>query len=145
MSSNSSTSSSSSSGNNNNSSQTTNSFCDVLAWLGAATARGGLRSEPRLSVRAPVRLVAPIDPNERAVELFDAETRDITPGGMCLVAAWRPTPGQVCKVELPAVAGPLDNESGVKRSLTSLRCRVCYTVPDGEGAFRTGLTFLAAA
>ena len=127
-----------------NSSQN-NSFCDVLEWLGAASARGGLRGEPRLTVRAPVRLVAPIDPAERAVELFDAETRDITPGGMCLVAAWRPTPGQVCKVELPAVTGMADNESGVKTSLTSLRCRVCYTVPDGEGNFRTGLTFLAAA
>jgi hypothetical protein len=92
-----------------------------------------------------VRLVAPIDPNERAVELFDAETRDITPGGMCLVAAWRPTPGQVCKVELPAVAAPSDNESGVMKCLTSLRCRVCYTVPDADGNFRTGLTFLAAA
>jgi hypothetical protein len=123
----------------------TNSFCDVLAWLGAASARGSLRSEPRLSVRAPVRLVAPIDPAERAVELFDAETRDITPGGMCLVAAWRPKPGQTCMVELPATAAASDNESGVKRCLTTLRCRVCYTVPDAEGNYRTGLTFLAAA
>jgi hypothetical protein len=127
------------------SSSQTNSFCDVLAWLGAATARGGLRSEPRLSVRAPVRLVAPIDPDERAVELFDAETRDITPGGMCLVAAWRPTLGQTCKVELPAAASASDNEAGVKKYSTTLRARVCYTVPDEDGGFRTGLTFLAAA
>jgi hypothetical protein len=120
-----------------------NSFCDVLAWLGAATAGGGVRGEPRVSVRAPVRLVAPIDPAERAVELFDAETLDITPGGLCLVAAWRPTPGQTCRVELPAA--PASNATGgAAARLITLHCRVCYTVADRAGHYRTGLTFLAA-
>jgi hypothetical protein len=112
------------------------SFSDVLAWLGHASTGGRLRSEPRLSVRAPVRLVAPLDPAERAVELFDAETRDITPGGVCIVAPWRPKPGQLCKVELPG---------GVHSVMTTLRCQVSYTVPEENGNHRTGLTFLAAA
>ena len=121
-----------------------NSFCDVLVWLRHASTGGRLRGEPRLSVRAPVRLVAPLDPAERAVELFDAETRDITPGGICLVAPWRPKPGQTCKVELPGDAGS-NNPAGVRSSITTLRCQVCYTVPEENGNYRTGLTFLAAA
>jgi hypothetical protein len=122
-----------------------NSFSDVLAWLGAVAAEeGNLRGEPRVSVRAPVRLVAPIDPTEQAVELFEAETRDVTPGGMCLVAPWRPTPGQTCRVELPAAASPNDG-TGVQNYVATLRCRVCYSVPEGKGTYRTGLTFMAAA
>lgn len=121
-----------------------NSFGDVLAWLGHASTGGRLRSEPRLSVRAPVRLVAPLDPAERAVELFDAETRDITPGGLCLVAPWRPKPGQTCKVELPGEANTI-NAAGARSSITTLHCQVRYTVKEDDGNYRTGLTFLAAA
>jgi hypothetical protein len=120
------------------------SFCDVLAWLGRAAAEGNLRSEPRVSVCAPVMLVTGIDGFKNAAFHHSAETRDITPGGMCVVAAWQPKTGDTCQVELPTNAAASDEGSPPKPP-TTFRCRVCYSTPLGEGTYRTGLAFLAAA
>jgi len=100
--------------------------------------------EPVAPLDPAMEFVAPLDPAERAVELFDAETRDITPGGLCLVAPWRPKPGQTCKVELPGDAATT-NPAGVRSSITTLHCQVRYSVREDDGNYRTGLTFLAAA
>lgn len=108
-------------------------FVDVLTWLGSAAADGDLRSEPRIEVRAPVTLV--LDGGARVA----AETRDLTPAGVCVVSTWSGKPGEKFCVELGHVRGRGADRTSAAPIL--LECRVCYGSPSGTDRFRIGGAF----
>ena len=106
----------------------TQNFVDVLEWLGSVATAGELRSEPRVEVSAPVTL-------RHAGGSVQAETRDITPSGICVMCdGWSPQPGEQFTLDLPLPSAP-----GAPRSI---RCVVRNRAPAGADRFRIGAAFV---
>lgn len=112
-------------------------FTDVLQWLGSVATEGDLRSEPRIQVQAPVTL-------RHAAGHANAETRDITPSGVCVFADWTPEVGEEFTLDLPGAAA---NQLAGQPARTSLRCVVRYCTRTGGGGSRVqiGASFIGHA